>query len=237
MNWAGLLLIFSNPHISSEQGTCVFRDSDTLFSCCLCELQCLLLKRLSFQRRGPKVVTIRNLQEKNQIILQCWFLILLLKLKQMNMTNIDKCHFEEFSLSLLKVSARFCCSLSVTHIWGGRPAIYTWWLYLIHNCSLVKTYYSCRQSIQKEVNIISVLIKHNLSKWHDYLNPWSLSILDDIYFRNAWHLFFFFNLFLAVLGLRFCAWAFSSCGKRGLLFVAVRGLLIMVASLVAEHRL
>ena len=34
-----------------------------------------------------------------------------------------------------------------------------------------------------------------------------------------------------------CAWAFSSCGERGLLFVAVHGLLIAVASLVAEHGL
>ena len=30
---------------------------------------------------------------------------------------------------------------------------------------------------------------------------------------------------------------FSSCGERGLLFVAVRGLLNAVASLVAEHGL
>ena len=37
--------------------------------------------------------------------------------------------------------------------------------------------------------------------------------------------------FLAALGLRGCAWAFSSCGKRGLLFVVVCGLLIAVASL------
>ena len=29
--------------------------------------------------------------------------------------------------------------------------------------------------------------------------------------------------------------AFSSCGERGLLFVAMHGLLIAVASLVAEH--
>ena len=39
-------------------------------------------------------------------------------------------------------------------------------------------------------------------------------------------LFFFFLiyiLFLAVLGLRFCARAFSSCGKRGPLFIAVLG--------------
>ena len=44
-------------------------------------------------------------------------------------------------------------------------------------------------------------------------------------------------LFLAVLGLRFCARAFSSCGKRGPVFIAVRGPLTIVASLVAERRL
>ena len=42
---------------------------------------------------------------------------------------------------------------------------------------------------------------------------------------------------MAVLGLRFCARASSSCGKRGPLFIAVRGPLIIAASLVAEHRL
>ena len=47
----------------------------------------------------------------------------------------------------------------------------------------------------------------------------------------------FFFLFLAALGLHCCAWAFSSCGKQGLPFVAVRGLLIAVASFVAEHGL
>ena len=40
-----------------------------------------------------------------------------------------------------------------------------------------------------------------------------------------------------MLGLRFCAGAFSSCGKRGPLFIAVRGPLTIVASPVAEHRL
>ena len=49
--------------------------------------------------------------------------------------------------------------------------------------------------------------------------------------------FFFFNLFMAVLGLRFRARAFSSCGKWGPLFIAVRGPLTIAASLVAEHRL
>ena len=42
---------------------------------------------------------------------------------------------------------------------------------------------------------------------------------------------------MAVLGLRFCARAFSSCGKRGPLFIVVCGPLTIAASLVAEHRL
>ena len=55
-------------------------------------------------------------------------------------------------------------------------------------------------------------------------------------------LFFVFNIYLfifilAAVGLRCCAQAFSSCGERGLLFFAVHGLLIAVASLVAEYGL
>ena len=58
-------------------------------------------------------------------------------------------------------------------------------------------------------------------------------------------IFFFFNkcmyvcmyVFMAALGLCCCAQAFSSCGEQGLLFIAVRGLLIVVASLVAQHGL
>ena len=42
---------------------------------------------------------------------------------------------------------------------------------------------------------------------------------------------------MAVLGLRFFARAFSSCGKWGPLFIAVHGPFIIAASLVAEHRL
>ena len=49
--------------------------------------------------------------------------------------------------------------------------------------------------------------------------------------------FKFIYLFLAVLGLPFCVRAFSSCGKWGPLFIAVRGPLTIAASLVAEHRL
>ena len=54
-----------------------------------------------------------------------------------------------------------------------------------------------------------------------------------LFFKKG-HLFIYL---LAALGLRCCALAFSSCSERGLLFVAVRGLLIAVASLVVEHGL
>ena len=56
-----------------------------------------------------------------------------------------------------------------------------------------------------------------------------------IYFYKF--IYFIYLLFLAALGLRCCALAFSSCGKWGPLFIAVRGPLTIMASLVAEHRL
>ena len=46
---------------------------------------------------------------------------------------------------------------------------------------------------------------------------------------------FFIFLFLAALGLCCCGQAFCSCGERGILFIAVHGLLIAVASLIVEH--
>ena len=64
----------------------------------------------------------------------------------------------------------------------------------------------------------------------------SLSIFYFFFFK-----FFIYYLFiilcLAVLGLRFCARAFSSCGKQGPLFIAMHGPLTIAASLAAEHRL
>ena len=53
--------------------------------------------------------------------------------------------------------------------------------------------------------------------------------------------FFFFLIYLlfifGCIGSLLLRTAFSSCGERGLLFVAVHGLLIVVASIVVEHRL
>ena len=71
---------------------------------------------------------------------------------------------------------------------------------------------------------------------------WFLS-LYCLFFKVTFFCYLFFKLnlfiylFLAALGLRCCARAFSSCGEWGLLFVAVHGLLIAVASLVAKHGL
>ena len=59
---------------------------------------------------------------------------------------------------------------------------------------------------------------------------------DRFFFFNI-YLFIYLIYFLAALGLRCCARAFSSCSEQGLLSVVVRELLIAVASLVAEHKL
>ena len=61
------------------------------------------------------------------------------------------------------------------------------------------------------------------------------------YFLNAF-LFLkiiclFVYLFMAALGLCCYTRAFSSCGEQGLLFIEVRGLLIVVASLAVEHQI
>ena len=72
--------------------------------------------------------------------------------------------------------------------------------------------------------------------------PFCSIVVCSHLFSSCSNFFFFFfkliiYLFMAVLGLCFCARAFSSCGKRGPLFIAVRGPLTIAASPVAEHRL
>ena len=61
--------------------------------------------------------------------------------------------------------------------------------------------------------------------------------MSPLFYLFIYLFIYFYLYFLAALGLRCCAWAFSSCGEQGLLFVAVHWLLIVVASLVAEHGL
>ena len=66
---------------------------------------------------------------------------------------------------------------------------------------------------------------------------WYCSCETEFFVFCFFNKFILFYLFLAALGLCCCVPAFSSYGERELLFVAVHGLLIAVASLVVEHRL
>ena len=91
----------------------------------------------------------------------------------------------------------------------------------------------------------------DISLWFEFAFLWWLTMLSifscacwtSVYllWKNVylapWPIFLFFNLLMAVLGLCLCARAFSSCDKRGPLFIAVHGPLTIVASLVVEHRL
>ena len=66
---------------------------------------------------------------------------------------------------------------------------------------------------------------------------WQQKVLFLFVLFTFYKFIYFIYLFLAVLGLHCCVQAFFSCGEQGLLFVVVRRLLIVVASLVTEHRL
>ena len=92
--------------------------------------------------------------------------------------------------------------------------------------------------------------------WHQFLPLLSPTIIFFIFLNNYtyspyhrtynvcvyfYKVFFFLKLtylsILVALGLHCYRRAFSSCGERGLLFVAACGLLIAMASPVAEHGL
>ena len=80
----------------------------------------------------------------------------------------------------------------------------------------------------------------NLASYFWYSVAWELRLANAIaslIYIYFFKFYLFIYLFLAVLGLRFCVRAFCSCGKRGPLFIVVRGPLTLAASLVAEHRL
>ena len=68
---------------------------------------------------------------------------------------------------------------------------------------------------------------HTCVRINFFTNIASYVLFNNMKFFNK---FIFIYLLLAASGLRCCAWAFSSCDKRGLLFVAVHGILIVVAS-------
>ena len=90
-----------------------------------------------------------------------------------------------------------------------------------------------------EINPLSVDLSANIFSHSEGC----LFILFTVSFavQKLFYLFILINLFiylfLGVLGLRFCVRAFSHCGERGPLFIAVHGPLTVAASLVAEHRL
>ena len=101
-------------------------------------------------------------------------------------------------------------------------------------------YYGC------SIHIRDVSIPRNVCQWSCVPRRGFDPISKDWWMRYIYFEFLkmylfkkklFIYLFMAVLGLRFYVRAFSSCGKRGPLFIAVRGPLTIVASLVAEHRL
>ena len=101
-----------------------------------------------------------------------------------------------------------------------------------------------RESLEKQLFKIIYVISPNVTLGYTELTGFSL-----FSFRSLYFFFFFFLMkklfiyvFLAALGLRCCARAFSSCGEQGLLFsCGVRashcGVLSCCRAQALEHRL
>ena len=95
----------------------------------------------------------------------------------------------------------------------------------------------------REQQTLSLLKRKKSGLWFLWDDPRenfmiSLDPKEQSFWNLAVHfIYLFVCFFMALLGLCCYTQAFSSCGERGLLFVAVHGLLTAVASLVAEHGL
>ena len=105
--------------------------------------------------------------------------------------------------------------------------------------SLVKfipKYFILFDSIFNEIVFLISFLDYSLVAYRN-INDFCMMIFYFLFIYFFYFFIFLVNLFLAVLGLRFCARAFSSCGKRGPLFIAVCWPLTIAAFLVVEHRL
>ena len=95
----------------------------------------------------------------------------------------------------------------------------TWQFYFQFLKDSAYCFHSDRTNLRSHSQCIRVPFLHILA-----------NLLSLVFFFLI-NLFIYLFLFLAVLGLRCCARAFSNCGEWGQLFIAVRGLLIVVCGL------
>ena len=107
-----------------------------------------------------------------------------------------------------------------------------------NNCFLLKVLWFCfshRNSLF-HLELISVYTEKGIQ--FQFFNMENHLLWHCLLKKNPPFTVLLFFFFIGCLFWVFvAAWAFSSCSERGLLFVVVRGLLIVVASLVAEPRL
>ena len=163
---------------------------------------------------------------------------------------VSQCHFN-LLFSCLEIEHLFLCFRSICFSFSVTIHMY---------CPFSTEFLSCSRSFlyTREISLCDMNYKSSSPVCHlcfDFayyvylamckffifilLSIFSFTV-PRLFFRLFLKLFFFnkfIYLFLSVLGLRCCTRAFSSCGKRGLHFVAVHGFLIAVASLVVGHRL
>ena len=150
--------------------------------------------------------------------------------------------FHSWDLELLWARKHVLCLLA-------KPLLYTYFLVAKsneHSTVLINNPSTVFVVTQHSILTLSFLCFYNINVFCFFSSflasasvcPFlTLLSLEVLYCFLFIYLFIYLFNFLAALGLCCCTRASSSCGEWGLLFIAVRGLLIAVASHVAEHGL
>ena len=140
-----------------------------------------------------------------------------------------KGHWSQITVKIIMKKLKYCENYQnvtqrqkVRSFWKKSADRLTW-CRVATNLQFVKKCVKCNK------------MKHNKTRYACmHLTKSSFKMTNNSFFSFLKKSLFIY-LFLAALVLRCCAWAFSSCSERGLLFVVVHGLLIAVASFVVEH--
>ena len=210
-------LIFFNKYIFHI--FMLFHDGDYFWAC----LECLLLHFVTFILFfSYPTVTFKSVRflSFSYISLLTSFTLLFTS-SYLITTSLNICiSFKKYFKRLIML---FVISLNLAEVFGKTSNLFwgnAWEEQLYHGIFSESSFY-----------LVHVLLLGLYLPKDVFIGSFPLLIFkwDQLFvFLNKF--IYFIYLFLAVLGLRCCVRAFSSCSERGLLFVAVHELLIAVAS-------